>query len=43
MPAPTTKTLVLTNSTGPFEPFSRRLLSFEQAMSLVASKQGAAA
>ncbi|WP_278958525.1 hypothetical protein [Aquipseudomonas alcaligenes] len=42
-PAPTTKTLVLTNSTGPFEPFCRRLLSFEQAMSLVASKQGAAA
>lgn len=43
MKVPTTKTLVLTNSTGPFEPFSRRLLSFEQAMSLVASKQGAAA
>ncbi|MDH1055276.1 hypothetical protein [Aquipseudomonas alcaligenes] len=38
MQAPTTKTLVLTNSTGPFEPFCRRLLSFEQAMSLPAVK-----
>lgn len=43
MPAPTTKTLVLTNETGPFQPFTRRALSFEQAMSLVASKQAAAA
>ena len=43
MPVPTTKTLVLTNSSGPFQPFTRRVLSFDQAMSLVASKQGAAA
>ena len=43
MPVPTTKTLVLTNAEGPFQPFTRRVLSFEQAMSLVASKQGAAA
>lgn len=43
MPVPTTKTLVLTNETGPFQPFTRRVLSFEQAMSLVASKQGVAA
>ena len=43
MPAPKTKTLVLTNETGPFQPFTRRVLSFEQAMSLVASKQAAAA
>lgn len=43
MPVPTTKTLVLTNAEGPFQPFTRRVLSFEQAMSLVASKQEAAA
>lgn len=43
MPVPKTKALVLTNETGPFEPFSRRVLSFDQAMSLVASKQEAAA
>lgn len=43
MPVPTTKTLVLTNAEGPFPPFTRRVLSFEQAMSLVASKQEAAA
>ncbi len=43
MPAPTTKTLVLTNETGPFQQFTRRALSFEQAMSLVASKKEAAA
>lgn len=38
MKAPITKALVLTNDHGPFEPFQRRVLSFEQAMSLVASK-----
>lgn len=38
MKAPTTKALVLTNESGPFEPFIRRVLSFDQAMSLVASK-----
>ncbi len=43
MPVPTTKTLVLTNAEGPFPPFTRRVLSFEQAMSLVASKQEIAA
>ncbi|MCY1360545.1 hypothetical protein D9M69_471770 [compost metagenome] len=43
MRAPTTKALVLTNSEGPFNPFTRRILTFEQAMSLVASKQEAAA
>jgi hypothetical protein len=47
-PAPITKALVLTNHLGPDHmPFSRRVLSFEQAMSLVAAKandkQGAAA
>lgn len=43
MPVPTTKTLVLTNAEGSFPPFTRRVLSFEQAMSLVASKQEIAA
>lgn len=38
MKAPTTKALVLTNEPGPFAPFIRRVLSFDQAMSLVASK-----
>ncbi|MDH0894252.1 MULTISPECIES: AAA family ATPase [unclassified Pseudomonas] len=38
MPAPTTKALVLTNHDGPTTPFYRRVLSYEQAMSLVASK-----
>lgn len=47
-PAPITKALVLTNHLGPdHPPFYRRVLSFEQAMSLVAAKanakQGAAA
>lgn len=47
-PAPITKALVLTNHLGPDHmPFSRRVLSYEQAMSLVAAKanakQGAAA
>jgi ATPase subunit of ABC transporter with duplicated ATPase domains len=47
-PAPITKALVLTNDLGPdFPPFYRRVLSYDQAMSLVAAKanakQGAAA
>ncbi|MGK8439046.1 hypothetical protein ACRS3X_17245 [Ectopseudomonas hydrolytica] len=47
-PAPITKALVLTNHLGPDHmPFSRRVLSYDQAMSLVAAKanakQGAAA
>nr|WP_256834511.1 ATP-binding protein [Pseudomonas oleovorans] len=47
-PAPITKALVLTNHLGPdFPPFYRRVLSYDQAMSLVAAKanakQGAAA
>lgn len=46
-PAPITKALVLTNDLGPdFPPFYRRVLSFEQAMSLVAAakaKHGVAA
>ncbi|MDR7024838.1 AAA family ATPase [Pseudomonas peli] len=41
--APTTKTLVLTTATPPFPQFIRRVLSFDQAMSLVASKKGVAA
>jgi len=40
---PTTKTLVLTTETPPFSQFIRRVLSFDQAMSLVASKKGVAA
>lgn len=40
---PTTKTLVLTTATPPFPQFIRRVLSFDQAMSLVASKKGVAA
>lgn len=40
---PTTKTLVLTTATPPFPQFTRRVLSFDQAMSLVASKKGVAA
>jgi DNA replication protein DnaC len=40
---PTTKTLVLTTETPPFPQFIRRVLSFDQAMSLVASKKGVAA
>lgn len=46
-PAPITKALVLTNHLGPdFPPFYRRVLSYDQAMSLVAAakaKQGVAA
>lgn len=41
-PAPITKALVLTNHLGPdHPPFYRRVLSFEQAMSLVAAKANA--
>lgn len=43
MPVPRTKALVLTNDTGPFDPFTRRVLTYAEAMSLVASKQEAAA
>lgn len=41
-PAPSTKALVLTNHLGPYHmPFSRRVLSYDQAMSLVAAKANA--
>lgn len=41
-PAPITKALVLTNHLGPDHmPFSRRVLSYDQAMSLVAAKANA--
>ncbi len=35
MPAPSTNTLVLTSSDGPYQPFERRLLSFNEAMQRV--------
>ncbi|WP_437881056.1 hypothetical protein [Pseudomonas sp. LRF_L74] len=37
-PVPITKALVLTNHDGPHQPFTRRVLTFDQAMSLVAAK-----
>lgn len=39
MPAPLLNTLVLTNSSGPFDPFTRRILSYEEAMQLVEAKR----
>ncbi|AVO56177.1 hypothetical protein C7A17_00135 [Ectopseudomonas mendocina] len=35
-PVPATKALVLTNHEGPHQPFTRRILTFAQAMQLVA-------
>jgi hypothetical protein len=37
-PVPLTKALVLTNQDGPHHPFTRRTLTFDQGMSLVAAK-----
>lgn len=37
-PVPLTKALVLTNDPGPHHPFTRRVLTFDQAMSLVTAK-----